>query len=199
VRRVSTEDGRTRWPGQNGAGHVKPLAVLKKITRLKRCAAAAICRKRAYRRVRLHHAWNWPTNQVCKEGACAVHRLHHGAQALGNGAAVGADLAEVLDFERARRRVQHDQRRQPQAVRLGDFNHPDIELVSFTSSTRAGVLVAQAAPYTVKQVRRNSAVSPNIIRADIAKAVTGGVRGVLGGSDPVVQTPATACWCPRRR
>ena len=37
--------------------------------------------------------------------------------------------------------------------------HPDIDMVSFTGSTRAGIRVAKAAADTVKRVRRSWAAS----------------------------------------
>ncbi len=37
--------------------------------------------------------------------------------------------------------------------------HPDVDMVSFTGSTRAGILVAKAAADTVKRVHRSWAAS----------------------------------------
>jgi aldehyde dehydrogenase (NAD+) len=56
--------------------------------------------------------------------------------------------------------------------------HPDVEMISITGSTRAGVLVAQAAAPTVKRVAQElGGKSPNIILpdADLARAVPAGV------------------------
>jgi aldehyde dehydrogenase (NAD+) len=80
-------------------------------------------------------------------------------------------------------------------------SHPDIELVSFTGSTRAGVLVAQAAAPTVKRVHQElGGKSPNIILpdADIAKAVTGGVRAVMSNSGQSCNAP-TRMLVPKAR
>ncbi|MGV7801838.1 aldehyde dehydrogenase family protein, partial [Mycobacterium kansasii] len=45
--------------------------------------------------------------------------------------------------------------------------HPDIDMVSFTGSTRAGVLVAQNAAPTVKRVTQElGGKSPNIVLDD---------------------------------
>ncbi|MFX6019143.1 aldehyde dehydrogenase family protein, partial [Acinetobacter baumannii] len=45
-------------------------------------------------------------------------------------------------------------------------SHPDIDMVSFTGSTRAGILVAKAAADTVKRVSQElGGKSPNIILA----------------------------------
>jgi aldehyde dehydrogenase (NAD+) len=56
--------------------------------------------------------------------------------------------------------------------------HPDVDMISITGSTRAGVLVAQAAAPTVKRVAQElGGKSPNVILpdADFARAVAAGV------------------------
>jgi aldehyde dehydrogenase (NAD+) len=56
--------------------------------------------------------------------------------------------------------------------------HPDVDMISITGSTRAGVLVAQAAAPTVKRVAQElGGKSPNVILpdADFALAVAAGV------------------------
>jgi aldehyde dehydrogenase (NAD+) len=56
--------------------------------------------------------------------------------------------------------------------------HPDVDMISITGSTRAGVLVAQAAAPTVKRVAQElGGKSPNVILrdADLARAVPAGV------------------------
>lgn len=57
-------------------------------------------------------------------------------------------------------------------------SHPEVDMVSITGSTRAGVLVAQAAAPTVKRVAQElGGKSPNVILpdADLARAVPAGV------------------------
>jgi len=63
--------------------------------------------------------------------------------------------------------------------------HPDVDMISITGSTRAGVLVAQAAAPTVKRVAQElGGKSPNVILPDadfaraIPAAVTAGMRNV---------------------
>ncbi|MEP5247761.1 MAG: aldehyde dehydrogenase family protein, partial [Alphaproteobacteria bacterium] len=71
-------------------------------------------------------------------------------------------------------------------------SHPDIDMVSFTGSTRAGILVAKAAADTVKRVAQElGGKSPNIILddADLQKAVTGGVLGVMQNSGQSCNAP----------
>jgi aldehyde dehydrogenase (NAD+) len=61
-------------------------------------------------------------------------------------------------------------------------SHPDVDMVSFTGSTRAGVAVATAAAPTVKRVTQElGGKSANIILddADIEQAVAAGVQGCV--------------------
>jgi len=61
-------------------------------------------------------------------------------------------------------------------------SHPQVDMVSITGSTRAGVLVAQAAAPTVKRVAQElGGKSPNIVMpdADLPRAVTLGVTAAF--------------------
>ena len=60
--------------------------------------------------------------------------------------------------------------------------HPDVDMISITGSTRAGVLVAQAAAPTVKRVAQElGGKSPNVILPDanLARAVPAGVAAAF--------------------
>lgn len=72
--------------------------------------------------------------------------------------------------------------------------HPDVDMISITGSTRAGVLVAQAAAPTVKRVVQElGGKSPNVFLDDAD--FTGGVaKGVLAGMRNVGQS----CSAPTR-
>lgn len=70
--------------------------------------------------------------------------------------------------------------------------HPDIDLVSFTGSTRGGIAVATAAAPTVKRVQQElGGKSPNIILddADFAKAIQDGVQGCFNNSGQSCNAP----------
>ncbi|QVN23238.1 aldehyde dehydrogenase family protein [Burkholderia pyrrocinia] len=61
-------------------------------------------------------------------------------------------------------------------------SHPEVDMVSITGSTRAGVLVAQAAAPTVKRVAQElGGKSPNIVLpdADLSRAVAPGVAAAF--------------------
>jgi aldehyde dehydrogenase (NAD+) len=71
-------------------------------------------------------------------------------------------------------------------------SHPEVDMVSFTGSTRAGIEVARNAAPTVKRVHQElGGKSPNIILedADLQRAVTAGVIGVMGNSGQSCNAP----------
>src|SRR5690606_10069459 len=70
--------------------------------------------------------------------------------------------------------------------------HPGIDMMSFTGSTRAGILVAKAAADTVKRVSQElGGKSPNIVLpdADLAKAVKQGVVNCFNNSGQSCNAP----------
>jgi len=72
--------------------------------------------------------------------------------------------------------------------------HPDIDMISITGSTRAGVLVAQAAAVTVKRVVQElGGKSPNLFLDD-ADFEQGVAKGVLAG----MRNAGQSCSAPTR-
>ena len=66
--------------------------------------------------------------------------------------------------------------------------HPDVDMISLTGSTRAGVLVSQAAAPTVKRVALElGGKSPNVVfaDADLDAAVKGAYNGIFYGKGEV--------------
>ena len=144
--------------------------------------------------------WNWPMNQI----ACKV------APALVAGCTVVLKPSEIAPLSAALfAEVCHEA-----GVPAGVFNlvngtgpvvgaaltaHPEVDMVSFTGSTRAGIQVAQAAAPTVKRVAQElGGKSPNIILpgADLAVAVRGGVEGCFGNAGQSCDAP-TRMFVPR--
>ena len=80
--------------------------------------------------------------------------------------------------------------------------HPDIDLVSFTGSTRAGREVAKAAADGIKRVTQElGGKSANIIledAPDFSRAVSGGVAGCFGNSGQSCNAP-TRMLVPQSR
>ena len=71
-------------------------------------------------------------------------------------------------------------------------NHPDVDMVSFTGSTRAGISIAKNAADTIKRVSQElGGKSANIILddADLAKTVAGGVLHCFQNSGQSCNAP----------
>ncbi|CAN5213869.1 aldehyde dehydrogenase family protein [soil metagenome] len=137
--------------------------------------------------------WNWPMNQI----TCKV------APALAVGCTMVLKPSEIAPFSAQIFAEIMD----AAGVPAGVFNlvngdgptvgaalssHPDVDMVSFTGSTRAGVEVAKAAAPTVKRVHQElGGKSPNIILDDegFAKGVVGGIRGVMNNSGQSCNAP----------
>ncbi|MGI8944303.1 MAG: aldehyde dehydrogenase family protein, partial [Qipengyuania sp.] len=72
--------------------------------------------------------------------------------------------------------------------------HPDIDMVSFTGSTRAGIAIAQNAAPTVKRVAQElGGKSPNIILDDGAFT-----RSVMKGTTAMMGNSGQTCTAPSR-
>ena len=146
--------------------------------------------------------WNWPMNQV-------MTKL---APALAVGCTVVLKPSEVAPFSaHIVAEILHDAGLPPGVFNLVDgdgptvgaaiSSHPEIDMVSFTGSTRAGIEVAKAAAPTVKRVAQElGGKSPNIVLedADLSQAVTRGVRSVMNNSGQSCNAP-TRMLVPREK
>src|SRR5205807_4242196 len=127
--------------------------------------------------------WNWPVNQI----ACKV------APALAAGCTMVLKPSEIAPLSGYLfTQIMHEAGVPPGVFNMvnGDgptvgaaiSSHPDVDMVSFTGSTRAGVAVATAAAPTVKRVTQElGGKSANIILddADVEQAVMAGVQSCV--------------------
>ncbi|MBT8049822.1 MAG: aldehyde dehydrogenase family protein [Gammaproteobacteria bacterium] len=124
--------------------------------------------------------WNWPINQVLCKVAPALAAGCTMVLKPSEIAPADADiLAEILDEAGVPAGVFNLVHGDGAGVGAALCAHPDIDLVSFTGSTRAGVQVAKAAADTVKRVAQElGGKSPNIIldSAPLEEAVADGAR-----------------------
>ncbi len=137
--------------------------------------------------------WNWPINQI----ACKV------APALATGCTMVLKPSEIAPLSAYLfSGILHEA-----GVPAGVYNmvngdgpgvgatlsaHPGVDMVSFTGSTRAGILVAKAAADTVKRVAQElGGKSPNIILddADLEAAVIRGVRTCFSNTGQSCNAP----------
>jgi aldehyde dehydrogenase (NAD+) len=138
--------------------------------------------------------WNWPINQI----SCKV------APALAAGCTIVLKPSEVAPLSAH----VFAEILAEAGVPKGVFNlvdgdgptvgeaiarHPEIDMVSFTGSTRAGVLVAKAAADTVKRVSQElGGKSANIILedADLNAAVKAGVLSMMSNTGQSCNAPS---------
>ncbi len=130
--------------------------------------------------------WNWPLNQIALKVAPALAGgntmiLKPSEECPGN----AAIFAEIMDAAGVPAGVFNLIQGDGPGVGTAISSHPGIEMVSFTGSTRAGILVAKAAADTVKRVHQElGGKSPNLVLegADLATVLPPTVAGVIVNS-----------------
>ena len=144
--------------------------------------------------------WNWPLNQItCKVGpalAAGCTMVLKPSEIAPLDAIIFAEILEEAGVpEGVFNLINGDGPGVGQALSA----HPDVDMMSFTGSTRAGVLVAKAAADTVKRVHQElGGKSANILLPDVdlETAVTKGVEGCFGNSGQSCNAP-TRMFVPR--
>ncbi|WAC91435.1 aldehyde dehydrogenase family protein [Mycobacterium sp. Aquia_213] len=137
--------------------------------------------------------WNWPINQVAvkvypalatgctvvlKPSEVAPYSPYIFAEILA-AAGVPAGVFNLVNGDGA-------------GVGVALASHPDIDMVSFTGSTRAGIEVAKLAAPTVKRVTQElGGKSPNIVLDDggFAEGVSAGVANMMPNSGQSCNAP----------
>ncbi len=130
--------------------------------------------------------WNWPLNQICAKVAPALAAgdtmiLKPSEEAP----SCAIILAEILDKAGVPAGVFNLVNGDGPGVGAALSSHKDVDMVSFTGSTRAGIAVAQAAAATVKRVHQElGGKAPNYVLegADLATVLPPTVQGVLANS-----------------
>ncbi len=137
--------------------------------------------------------WNWPMNQIaCK----VVPALAAGCTMVLKPSEIAplnaVIYAEILDAAGVPKGVFNLVNGDGAGVGQAIAAHPEVDMVSFTGSTRAGIAVAKAAADTVKRVHQElGGKSANIILpdADLQKAVAGGVQSCFTNSGQSCNAP----------
>jgi len=177
-----------------GIGHLSTAIEVLKAFRFEEQRGATMIVKEPIGVCGLITPWNWPMNQI------AVKVF----PALATGCTVILKPSEVAPFSaQIFAEILH-----AAGVPAGVFNliqgdgagvgvalsrHPDVDLISFTGSTRAGVEIAKNAAPTVKRVCQElGGKSPNIILDDtaFAKNVASGVASMMGNSGQTCSAPS---------
>ncbi len=137
--------------------------------------------------------WNWPLNQItCKVApalAAGCTMVLKPSEFTPSSALI---FAEILHEAGVPKGVFNLVNGLGPEVGVAMSEHPGIDMISFTGSTRAGIDVAKRAAPTVKRVSQElGGKSPNIILedADFNKAVAGGVAHVFNNSGQSCNAP----------
>ena len=145
--------------------------------------------------------WNWPIHQICAKVAPA---LAVGCTVVLKPSEIapfsGQIFAEILEAAGLPPGVFNLVQGEGPVVGAAIAAHPDIDMVSITGSTRAGVEVARAAAPTLKRVHQElGGKSPNIVLedADLTPAITGSVNAVMQNSGQSCRAP-TRMLAPNR-
>eukprot|EP00903_Cladosiphon_okamuranus_P002754 g2752.t1 len=177
-----------------GMGHVATMSQILRNYEFEEQRGTTLLRKEPIGVCGFITPWNWPLNQI----TCKV------APAIAAGCTMVLKPSEISPLNAIIfTEIMHEA-----GVPAGVFNlvngdgpsvgahlsgHPDVDMMSFTGSTRAGVLVAQAAAPTVKRVAQElGGKSPNIVlpSADLQKAVGGGVMQMMTNTGQSCNAPS---------
>ena len=146
--------------------------------------------------------WNWPINQIVCKVAPAIAAGCTMVLKPSEVAPVNAVIwTEVMHAAGVPAGVYNMVQGDGPAVGAAMSAHPGIDMMSFTGSTRAGILVAQAAAPTVKRVAQElGGKSANILLPDVdfQAAVTRGVTGMMSNSGQSCNAP-TRMFVPADR
>lgn len=146
--------------------------------------------------------WNWPLNQVlCKVAPALAMGCTMVLKPSEQSPFSAAILAEIMDAAGVPAGVFNLVNGDGAGVGVALASHPDIDLVSFTGSTRAGIEVAKNAAPSVKRVAQElGGKSPNILLddEDLARNVGTGIIQVMNNSGQSCNAP-TRMLVPQHR
>ena len=137
--------------------------------------------------------WNWPMNQIaCKVAPALVAGCTMVLKPSEIAPLSGILFAEVCHAAGVPAGVFNLVNGDGPGVGTRITSHPEVDMVSFTGSTRAGTLIAAAAAPTVKRVAQEmGGKSANIIlpNADLAAAVAAGVNAIMSNTGQSCDAP----------
>ncbi len=177
----------------NALTHFKEMISVLKSYEFERFMGGTLIRREPIGVCGLITPWNWPLNQVTSKLAPVIAT---GCTAVLKPSEIAPLstilLAEILHDAGVPKGVFNLVNGDGPTVGEAISNHPDIDMVSFTGSTRAGILVAKGAAATVKRVVQElGGKSANILLpdADLEKAVPAGVLRCFTNTGQSCQAP----------
>lgn len=196
---ISTEMGAPIWLSKaaqaaTGMGHFANILEILKSYDWEERKGNYVLRKEAVGVCGLITPWNWPINQIaCKVGpalAAGCTMVLKPSEVAPTNAII---LAEVLHSAGVPAGVFNLVNGDGLAVGEAMSSHPDIHMMSFTGSTRAGIAVARASADSVKRVAQElGGKSANIVLedADLEAAVSSGVNSMFTNSGQSCNAPS---------
>jgi aldehyde dehydrogenase (NAD+) len=177
-----------------GAGHLNTAIEVLKNFKFEEQRGASLIVKEPIGVCGLITPWNWPLNQIAVK---VFPALATGCTVILKPSEVspfsGQIFAEIMDAAGVPAGVFNLIQGDGPGVGVALSVHPDIDMISFTGSTRAGVEIAKNAAPSVKRVTQElGGKSPNIVLddGDFAKNVTGGVVSMMGNSGQTCSAPS---------
>jgi aldehyde dehydrogenase (NAD+) len=185
-----------------GLGHLFEIVKVLETFKFEDLKGSTLMRKEPIGVCGLITPWNWPMNQIVAKVAPALAAGCTVVLKPSELAPLSAYLfTQILDEARVPRGVFNLVNGDGPTVGAAIAMHPDIAMVSFTGSTRAGVAVALAAAPTVKRVTQElGGKSAHIILddADVDIAVKDGVQSCFRNTGQSCNAP-TRMLVPRSK
>jgi aldehyde dehydrogenase (NAD+) len=137
--------------------------------------------------------WNWPLNQiVCKVAPAIATGCTMVLKPSEVAPFTGQIFAEIMQAAGVPPGVFNLVHGDGPGVGVALSSHPDVDMISFTGSTRAGIEVAKNAAPTVKRVHQElGGKSPNVVLDDVVfgKSVGRGIGHVMNNSGQSCNAP----------
>ncbi|MGC1653667.1 MAG: aldehyde dehydrogenase family protein, partial [Candidatus Sulfotelmatobacter sp.] len=185
-----------------GLGHLLEIVKVLEHFKFEELKGSTLMRKEPIGVCGLITPWNWPMNQIVCKVAPALAAGCTMVLKPSEMAPLSAYLfAQILDEAGVPPGVFNLVNGDGPTVGVAISSHPDVAMVSFTGSTRAGVAVAVAAAPTVKRVTQElGGKSANILLddADFEKAVKQGVQECFRNTGQSCNAP-TRMLVPRAK
>src|SRR5471032_1498020 len=198
ARIISREVGAPRalahgWQAGLGTRHLKELIRTCEAFTWQRSKGTTLITHEPIGVVGLITPWNWPINQiVCKVApgiAAGCTMVLKPSEVAPLNAIIWSEVMHAAGVPKG---VYNMVQGEGAVVGEAMSAHPGIDMMSFTGSTRAGILVAQAAAKTVKRVAQElGGKSANILFPDVdfSQAVEKGVAGCFSNSGQSCNAP----------
>jgi aldehyde dehydrogenase (NAD+) len=176
-----------------GLGHITQIIAVLENFEFEHLEGSTLIAKEPIGVVGMITPWNWPMNQitckVCPAIAAGCTMVLKPSEIAPMDAIV---FAEILHEAGVPKGVFNLVNGDGPGVGTAMSEHPDIDMISFTGSSRAGVLIAKAAADTVKRVHQElGGKSANILLDDVDfdTAVSKGIADCFGNSGQSCNAP----------